>query len=91
MSETTKPVTGEGNAPRISGQHSYTPNEFGLLVESLIDKHTLKDLLEAIGNIALEKSYHIKENWQDEVTAKTWESASKAVFKAYAKVTALGV
>ena len=72
-------------------QHSFKPNALGVLVEELIDKHTLQGVLEALGDIATEKAIHIESNWQDPKTAAVWKDGAAAVYKAYAKVTSLGI
>ncbi len=53
--------------------------EFQDKVEALIDRSTLYDVLEAIATVCHAKSDHIGSNWQDDATAKVWETAANQV------------
>lgn len=55
-----------------------TPYE---MVERLIDKHNLADVLIMIGDICNEKAAHIQMNWQDEKLAIKWNKAGQIVKK----------
>ena len=44
-------------------------------IEALIDKHTLYMVLDSLSRVAWEKGQHLRENWQDTVSAKRWEKA----------------
>jgi len=46
-------------------------------LEGLIDKCTLFEVLAALSVICGDKAGHLRENWQDKVTAATWDRASK--------------
>lgn len=48
-------------------------------VERLIDASSLLDMLTAIECVCGEKADHLRANWQDGLTARRWEQASKAV------------
>ena len=50
-------------------------------LESLIDKYSLDDVLSAIREICLDKADHLRTNWQDEQSAKYWESIEKQINK----------
>lgn len=39
-----------------------------------IDKHGLSNTLEAIADICLLKAEHLRVNWQDDNTARAWET-----------------
>ena len=54
-------------------------------LESLIDRHGLFPVLEAIAEICYLKADHLTTNWQDRVSARLWEKAGKWVEKAGAK------
>lgn len=41
-------------------------------LENLIDCISMRELLEALGEICAEKAEHIKYNWQDTTTALPW-------------------
>jgi hypothetical protein len=45
-------------------------------LEAMIDKTSLVAVVEALRDIADEKSSHIVANWQDAKTAKPWERAA---------------
>ena len=42
-------------------------------VEGLIDSAGLGRVITAFAEICYEKAEHIRENWQDNVTARSWE------------------
>lgn len=50
-----------------------TEQEFENQLEDLVDKQGLQHLLDRLGEICSLKASHIRENWQDEVTARTWD------------------
>ena len=51
-------------------------------LENEIDHFGLARVLECIRDIALEKSLHIAENWQDAATAQCWMKAAHAIERA---------
>jgi len=51
------------------------------LLEEIIDRHTLSDVLVMLSNICLAKAEHIRTNWQDAPLARAWERDSKVVGK----------
>jgi hypothetical protein len=55
-------------------------------LESLIDKHGLKGVLSAIGNVCFEKAIHLRSNWQDSAAAKVWERDGKLIDKIATRV-----
>ncbi len=48
-------------------------------LESLIDQHTLADVLTALANICHEKADHLQGNWQDISAARMWTQTAKKV------------
>jgi hypothetical protein len=50
-------------------------------LEAIMDRTSLKAVLVAIAEICAEKAAHIRENWQDRVTAQPWATASAIVDK----------
>jgi hypothetical protein len=56
-------------------------------LEALVDRHSVADVLLDLAFICAEKGAHIRENWQDSVTAKSWDKAAAICDKAAAKVT----
>lgn len=48
-------------------------------LEELIDKHSLKAVLDTLADISYEKADHIRTDWQDEVAAKSWEKDAKKI------------
>ena len=55
-------------------------------MEALIDQHGVRNLLLELAFIAAEKADHVRANWQDETTARTWEHASRICDAAQLKV-----
>lgn len=55
-------------------------------LESLIDKHNLDEVVQALADICFAKAEHLQANWQDAATAKTWNRAGKALDTASTKV-----
>lgn len=51
-------------------------------IEAMIDKTSVHELLQAIAQICYAKADHIRDNWQDEVTAKCWERDAHRVERA---------
>jgi len=49
------------------------------MVEKLIDKYSVGDVLIMIGDICNEKAAHIQMNWQDERLAIKWNEAGQVV------------
>lgn len=53
-------------------------NETSARLEGFIDRFTLPQVVELLATICREKSQHLRENWQDDKTAKIWDkNASK--------------
>lgn len=50
-----------------------TRNEAKEQLEAIIDRHGLKATIDLLAVICGDKAEHIRSNWQDETTAKTWE------------------
>lgn len=46
-------------------------------LERILDQSNLHEVVLHLARLCYEKSEHISENWQDETTAKAWESAAK--------------
>jgi hypothetical protein len=55
-------------------------------LETLVDKHGVHAVLLDLAFICGEKADHIRETWQDNITAKAWDRASKICDKAQLKV-----
>jgi histidinol-phosphate/aromatic aminotransferase/cobyric acid decarboxylase-like protein len=55
-------------------------------LESVIDSNSVKEVLDAIAAICLEKSDHIESNWQDIYTAKVWLKAGRKIEALAAKI-----
>jgi hypothetical protein len=54
-------------------------------LEDLVDFFTLRAVLRMLSEICSEKAEHLQVNWQDNTTAKNWESASKLLDEAATK------
>jgi hypothetical protein len=48
-------------------------------LEEMIDKNSLRTVLELIAEICTEKAAHIEANWQDKSLAKLWEQCGNRV------------
>lgn len=46
-------------------------------LELMLDSSTLADMLESLENICYTKGGHLKQNWQDSPSAKSWDQAGK--------------
>lgn len=57
-----------------------------LLLENEIDKHGLKEVLEALESVAIEKALHIQENWQDEQLARQWRYNASEIGRTASKL-----
>lgn len=55
-------------------------------LEQMIDGANLKNVLDAIAQIARLKANHIREAWYDEGLAKTWIKDAKAIEKITSKI-----
>lgn len=51
-------------------------------IEALIDRIGLSDTVELLAEIASAKADHIREAWQDETTAASWDDAAGALLSA---------
>ena len=48
-------------------QHDFT------ILEAMMDRYGLRELMLMSAHICEEKANHIRENWQDDITAKSWD------------------
>ena len=55
-------------------------------LEALVDEKGLDTVVGTLSELCLEKASHVRENWQDELLAKTWEAQAKVLDKALAKI-----
>jgi hypothetical protein len=60
-------------------------------LESLVDASTLAVVVNTLAIIAREKAAHIRENWQDQTTAQTWDQAAGLLETAARRISAKGV
>jgi hypothetical protein len=42
-------------------------------LESLVDRTSLKEVVGVLSDIARDKAMHIRDNWQDEPLARSWD------------------
>lgn len=61
------------------------------VLENLVDRTSLIEVLEALSEIAGLKQEHVQANWQDSGLAKAWGQASFHVARAAAAVDPLKV
>ena len=52
--------------------YDLTQNQLHAL-EDILDKSSMRNVLDALGEICYEKAEHIRINWQDEPLAKLWD------------------
>jgi len=56
------------------------------ILENLIDSESLLHVLTGLELICLEKADHIRANWQDKTTAKTWDKDAKTIQSILTKI-----
>lgn len=52
-------------------------------LESIVDKSSMSDVINALSMIASEKADHIRINWQDEALARVWERMGRTLDRCY--------
>lgn len=67
-----------------------SPNEQHIL-EEMIDKYGLSAVLASASEVCTLKSAHVREAWQDCITARSWDTAAKALDRAARIVYAVGI
>jgi hypothetical protein len=50
-------------------------------VEGILDKRDMKGMIEMLADISYLKAEHLRSDWQDEVSAKTWEKIASRLEK----------
>lgn len=55
-------------------------------LEQIVDRTSLRDVVELLAVICEEKADHIVAHWQDQLTAKAWLRSAKALDRSAAKV-----
>jgi hypothetical protein len=50
-------------------------------LEKLVDRRSVGEILEMLSEMSYEKAEHLRSNWQDEVSAKTWEKTANKLEK----------
>lgn len=76
-------ITTTNNAPSFV---SHTDAVLAEELEAMIDRHSLLDVLIGLELVCAEKAEHIRYSWQDRVTARPWDAASKVCGAAARKV-----
>ena len=61
-------------------------NYIEVALEGLIDKSSVKTVLEAITDICNAKASHIRSNWQDEPLARSWEREANTIDRILPKI-----
>jgi hypothetical protein len=56
-------------------------------LEGIVDRSTVKHILETLATICQEKAQHIRENWQDRELAKEWQHTAMWINSIVQKVT----
>ena len=57
-----------------------------LVLEGIVDRAGLRNMLFALEHICYEKASHLEENWQDPKTAKVWSRSARHCANAAFKV-----
>jgi len=55
-------------------------------LEALADRHGLRAVVEALGQVCSDKADHIAENWADMALAKTWDREARVLLRAAREV-----
>ena len=55
-------------------------------LEALVDKHTLKGVLQDLEEVCHLKASHIEEAWQDKALAQAWSRDANAIARLVAKM-----
>lgn len=60
------------------------PNENSVedTLEAMIDKYTLKEVVDFLVVVCAKKAAHLRENWQDDIQAGDWSRAAQALLTA---------
>ena len=67
-------------------EHMVATRNLTAALEALVDRHSVHAVLLDLAAVCFDKGDHLRSNWQDELTAKTWDRAAKICDKAAAKV-----
>ena len=54
-------------------------NDLSPKLEAIVDSATLFDVVEVLVGICHGKAEHLRSDWQDERSARTWERAAKTL------------
>lgn len=57
------------------------PSDAADVLEQIIDSSSLERLLELVADVCHEKAEHLRSNWQDRNTAKSWERDAAKLLK----------
>ncbi len=52
-------------------------------LETLVDRHGLREVLAALCTVCGDKEEHLRVNWQDKESARNWGRAYNAIYKAH--------
>lgn len=56
-------------------------------LETMIDRHDLQSVIDALMHICIGKELHIKETWQDKALAREWRKATDVLAKVSDKIS----
>jgi hypothetical protein len=57
---------------------TFEPDDLTVL-ERMVDAYGLPRVIEALSEIAFLKADHLRQNWQDNISARTWETDARAL------------
>ena len=57
-----------------------------IALESLVDRYTLTGVLDALHVLCHAKAEHLRTNWQDDTSARTWDRDARVIERAALKV-----
>lgn len=58
-------------------------------LETLVDKHGLKMVVDRLASVCWEKAQHVEENWGDKQLAKDWRVAASRIDNAGSRLAVL--
>jgi hypothetical protein len=70
-----RPVHVPGGNPPLPNAHRLIEMQ----IEAYIDANSVEAALDAVATVCREKADHVRAEWQDEATAKTWECQANSI------------
>lgn len=64
-----------------------TKDDIAERLELMVDRNGLFHVLTGLAIICEEKAEHLRSNWQDEITAKTWQRDANQIERILGKIS----